>query len=372
MKSTAVCAALLDAAFVTSATAAQVDLYGVLDTAMTWSKRNVVGGNDTDTFQMKSGQWFGTRFGIKGTEELANGLKVGFVVESGFADDTGALSQEGRLFGRDARVFLDGDFGFLSFGRMGSMVGGNGPYARFGHVVSPFSCGWGDIGGHLQVVSLGYEFIDNAVAYTTPKFAGIDATFQYSFGTNVNAYGDNGVEGKSSVDRLASGAIRYQNENMMLAFGIETIDQAQPAADKNGLDDSLSYNFGANYDAGWMKFFFYSQIFENYLTAAKTTMMLVPSGIDGYGVNVGVNIPMLGGIAKVSVGYGDFEGSKKSEYTMKTWQTAVGFNYDISKRTIFYTGANWITVDYSKEYEAYRPQSIDNIYEITMGLVHRF
>ena len=68
---------------------------------------------------------------------------------------------------------------------MGSMVGGNGPYARFGHVVSPFSCGWGDIGGHLQVVSLGYEFIDNTVAYTTPKWAGFDAAVQYSFGSDM-------------------------------------------------------------------------------------------------------------------------------------------------------------------------------------------
>lgn len=57
----------------------------------------------------------------------------------------------------------------------------------------------------------------------------------------------------------------------MVAFGIETINQAQPQADRNGLDDSISYNLGANYNAGWAKFFFYTQIFENYTSAAKTT-----------------------------------------------------------------------------------------------------
>ena len=72
----------------------------------------------------------------------------------------------------------------------------------------------------------------------------------------------------------------------MVAFGIETINQAQPQADRNGLDDSISYNLGANYNAGWAKFFFYTQIFENYTSAAKTTT---------FSVNVGVEVPAFGG-----------------------------------------------------------------------------
>jgi len=226
-KQTLLAAALLCAAV--SAAASDIEVYGVLDYGLTWQDRTNADGSDSAALQMTSGQYIGSRFGIKGTETLANGLKVGFVLENGFGTDTGSLGQNGRLFGRDARLFLDGTFGYLSFGRMGSMVGGNGPYARFGHVVSPFSCGWGDIGGHLQVVSLGYEFIDNAVAYTTPKWAGFDATVQYSFGSDTKSYGDKGVEGKSSVERMLSAAVRYQNEALMVAAGIESINHAQPA-----------------------------------------------------------------------------------------------------------------------------------------------
>ena len=239
-KQTLLAAALLCAAF--SAAASDIEVYGVLDYGLTWQDRTNADGSDSAALQMTSGQYIGSRFGIKGTETLANGLKVGFVLENGFGADTGSLGQNGRLFGRDARLFLDGSFGYLSFGRMGSMVGGNGPYARFGHVVSPFSCGWGDIGGHLQVVSLGYEFIDNAVAYTTPKWAGFDATVQYSFGSDTKSYGDKGVEGKSSVERMLSAAVRYQNEALMVAAGIESINHAQPAADEAQLDDAFSYN----------------------------------------------------------------------------------------------------------------------------------
>lgn len=233
---------------------------------------------------MVSGQSKGSRFGIKGEETLGNGLKVGFVLENGYATESGDFSQGGRLFGCDARLYLDGNFGYLSFGRMGPIVGGNGPYARFGRAMGPFSCGWGEIGSLLQVVSLGYDYVDNAVAYTTPVFAGLDASVQYSFGTDTTKYGP-GVEGKSSVERMASGAIRYHNDKMMVAFGVESINQAQPAADKARLDDSFSWNLGANYDAGWAKFYGYAKLFESYASAVKTTTFSVASGVDGWGVN---------------------------------------------------------------------------------------
>lgn len=131
--------ALVGAFAAFSACASDVEVYGAIDTALTWQHRDYVAKSATSTLQMKSGQWIGSRVGIKGSETLENGLKIGFVLENGFASDAGTISQNGRLFGRDARVYLEGDLGFLSAGRMGSLVGGNGPYARFGHVVSPFS-----------------------------------------------------------------------------------------------------------------------------------------------------------------------------------------------------------------------------------------
>lgn len=373
MKKTLLHAASLAAlaALASPATASGVELYGVLDYGLSVQHREYVDGTDSTQSRMVSGQYIGSRFGIKGEEDLGNGLKVGFVLENGFSTDSGALSQGGRLFGRDARLYLDGDFGYLSFGRMGSMVGGNGPYARFGHVVSPFSCGWGDIGGHLQVVSLGYEFIDNAVAYTTPAFAGVDATVQYSFGADTTKYGS-GIEGQSSVERMASGAVRYRNDKMMVAFGVESINQAQPAADAKRLDDSFSWNLGANFNAGWAKFYGYAQVFESYAAAAKTTTFALASGVDGWGVNVGVDVPAFGGTAKFGVGYGDFEGSVDSDMTMSTWQTAVGYTYALSRRTTLYTAADWIASDYSQAYKTEKPTATEDVLEFTVGIVHKF
>lgn len=355
----------------TGALASNVEVYGVLDYGLTWQQNDAVDGTSESSLKMLSGQYIGSRVGIKGSEDLGNGLKVGFVLENGFATDTGALGQGDRLFGRDARVYLDGRFGYLSFGRMGSLVGGNGPYARFGHVVSPFSCGWGDLGGHLQVVSLGYEFIDNAIGYTTPKFGNVDATVQYSFGTDVNANGD-GTEGKSSVDRLLSGAVRFQNDALMVTAGIETINHAQPSAGEANLDDAVSYNLGANYNTGWAKFFFYTQIFENYTAAAKTTTFSDAGGVDGFGINVGIEFPALNGTVKAGFGYGDFEASRDAKLTMDTCQTTVGYLYSLSKLTTLYTAANWIHSDYSDAYAEAHPSAAENVYAVTFGIVKKF
>lgn len=218
MKHSILCCAVTGALASGAAFAADTQIYGVIDTGFSVRNNQYVNGNSDTTTRMVSGQYIGSRFGIKGSEDLGNGYKAGFVLESSIKTDDGSLGQGGRLWGREARVYLSGDFGEVSFGRVGPIVGGS-----------------------LQVVSLGYEYIDNSISYVTPKFAGVDATFQYSFGSDTTSYGD-GVEGKSSVERMYSAALRYQNSALLVSAGVEGINQDQPSADRNGLDDAPSVN----------------------------------------------------------------------------------------------------------------------------------
>lgn len=373
MKHSILCCAVTGALASGAACATNVDVYGVLDYGMSISGTQKVNGTTVNKSQMASGQYIGSRFGFKGVEDLGNGYKVGFVLESSIRGDDGTLAQNGRLWGRDARVYVEGDFGHIAFGRTGSMVGGNGPYARFGHVVNAFSCGWGNVGGSLQVVSLGYEYIDNSISYVTPKFAGVDATFQYSFGSDTTSYGD-GVEGKSSVERMYSAALRYQNSALLVTGGIESINQAQPEADRDGLDDAFSFNLGASYNAGFAKFYAYGQVFDSYATAAKATMWSPKGGVDGWGVNFGAETPALGGTLKATIGMGDFEGNANKSLTMKTYQTAAGYTYSLSRRTTLYTAAGWIHNDYSSAYTATTAgqAASEDVYEWVFGMVHKF
>ena len=128
MKKTLAALAVLGAFGAGSAYAADVTVYGVVDLGLkyTHADSDKQGEDATDKLEMASGMQSGSRFGLKGTEDLGNGMKVGFVLENGFSADDGSLGNDGRLFGREAQVNLSGAFGEISFGRVGQLTSGNG------------------------------------------------------------------------------------------------------------------------------------------------------------------------------------------------------------------------------------------------------
>ena len=119
MKKTLAAVAVLGA-FAGSALAADVQLYGVVDLGLNYSHVDMDNSTvkDVDSFTMDSGNGSGSRWGIKGTEDLGNGLTVGFILENGFDADTGA---DGVMFNRESSLFLQGGFGKLALGRMGAL-----------------------------------------------------------------------------------------------------------------------------------------------------------------------------------------------------------------------------------------------------------
>ena len=83
-----------------------VTLYGRVNTTVERQKT----GNDTTTGMFNNS----SRFGFRGVEDLGGGLKAGFVLESGFASDTGASAS--TFFGRQSELNLSGNFGMLRLG----------------------------------------------------------------------------------------------------------------------------------------------------------------------------------------------------------------------------------------------------------------
>lgn len=375
-------AAAILGAFVGSAFAADVTLYGLVDYGFSYQNKSPVAGKDTDSFQMKSGQNSGSRFGLKGEEDLGNGLAVGFVLENGFDADTGALGNGGRLFGRESQAYIKGDFGTVSFGRMGQLVSGNGTYGLFGSAVSPFSTGWGDVGGHTQVMATSSDRFDNMITYKTPDFGGFTVYAQYSFDNN-SLYDEDpstagiqhgGSEGKTSVDRYYGIAAQYKAGNLMIVGAVDSMNWAQPEAGDVNLDDSLGVNLAGSYDFGVAKVYAYGQYFQDYKKAGKVIQFGNAGGVDGYGISLGVDVPAFGGTAKAAVAYGDFEQTHDSAMEMKTYQATVGYTYNLSKRTMLYTAADYIKADYSKAYEktAEGQKAFEDVYEINAGIVHKF
>lgn len=69
-----------------------VTLYGVIDQAIAVTKHK----HEAAKVRIDDGIYAGSRFGIKGTEDLGNGNSVGFILEQGFYAESGDAAFEGK------------------------------------------------------------------------------------------------------------------------------------------------------------------------------------------------------------------------------------------------------------------------------------
>ncbi len=406
MKKTLAALAVLGA-FAGSAAAADVTLYGVVDYGFNYQHVDADTAADAqDSFRMMSGQNSGSRFGLKGTEDLGNGLTVGFVLENGFNADDGTLGNDGRLFGRESQLYLQGSFGTVSFGRVGQLTSANGTFGLFGNT-SPFSSGWQDSVGQKFVTGSTWERFDNTITYKTPTFAGFNVYAQYSFDTNTQADNDtkttkieHGVEGKPSVDRYYAIGATFQANNLYLVGVVDSINynsdyKNYPNLGHNTdkLDDAFNVTLGGNYDFGFMKVYAMAQYFQNAVSVGQKSALTQAStigsgyafgdaveGADGYDVALGLGVPCFGGTAKASIGYMDAEANaaatgltEKGE--VSRWNISVGYDYSLSKRTSVYTAAAYTRDSLKNYYLSEKETNVDrdpSTVEVMAGIIHKF
>ena len=391
-KSLAAVAVLGAAAF--SAQAADVQLYGLVDYGFQYAEKDTGAGKATHNFDMKSGMNSGSRFGLKGVEDLGNGYKVGFVLENGFNADDGTLGTSSRLFDRESLLFVDSAWGQVGFGRVGQLASGNGTYGIYGGSVSPFSTGWGNVYGHKAVMAGSFGRLDNSLTYKSPAFAGVTVFAQYSFDNDSKADNDgrdtvaeevqHGREGSASVDREWALGATFNAGNLNLV-GVVTQtnlasnwgankDAGLPAA-RADVDDPLTVSLGGNYDFGVAKLFVATQYFKD----SKLNVGVLQDGqgktFDGYGLQVGVNVPVAGGNAKAVLGYMDGEdqaklGKDEKAKDMTRINFSVGYDYPLSKRTFIYTGAGYMQDDYDVKVGTNDDSA--HSWAVNAGLVHKF
>lgn len=391
-------------AFAGSAFAADVTLYGLVDYGFNYTHKDAdtTGVDANDQFEMRAGQNSGSRFGLRGTEDLGNGLKVGFVLENGFAADSGALTTSGKIFDRESQAYLEGAFGKVGFGRVGQLASANGTYGLLGRF-SPFSSGWGDTIGQRTVMANGYSRMDNMVSYVTPDFVGFKVYAQYSF---KNAAAGAGDENKTTADRYYGIGATFDAGNFAAVAIVDSINMAHPGtyANEEELDDPMTVTLGATYDFGVAKLFASGQYFDNvrevgyknsfagfkdadgnafgYGTQTNADKKVYGANMTGYGIAIGASAPVLGGTLAGLIGYMDADndgGNDKAPYEsgfdVKRWNVAVGYSYNLSKRTSLYAGAAY-TKDSVKIMNATGTQEVANqdptSVEVLGGMIHRF
>ncbi len=335
-----------------AAMAADVNVYGVVDLGLMYNhKKTDITDQATvkdDSLVMKSGQNAGSRFGLRGSEDLGNGMTVSFKLENGFDADSGKLGQDGRLFGREASLTLSGAFGQVSFGRMGGVASAAGTYDYVYAIGDAFDGFDNDIGGLVQ--SGRY---DNMITYQTPEFAGMKVLAQYSFKNNTVADADGkgaeGNEGKSNTNRYASLAAvgQYGNLNLVAAYELQNFRHVSMTdsvvADRGQHnDDQHTFYVGGNYDFGVTKVFALGQAFQNARELNNLGALGEEDGVDGYGLQLGAQTPLAGGLLTTAFYYAHGETDNattenKSDY----YGLAARYEYSLSKRTTVYGGAGY-------------------------------
>lgn len=362
-------------AFAGSAFAANVTMYGIVDTGLGYTSIDKGYGEDVNTFDMRAGQNSANRFGVKGEEDLGNGVKVGFSLENGFSSDDGKLSTAGRLFDREALLYVAGDFGELGMGRQGDLASGNGRYGLFGGKVSPFSTGWSDIAGHKYVMGAGFGRMDNSVTYKTPTFAGFNVLAQYSFKKDS---AKDGREGSSAVDRQYALGASFTAGDLYLT-GIVTQTNLKSLGQQD-VEDPLTVSLGGNYNFGVAKLYVAGQYFKDSDLAVKQidrhdadakTGYQKGEQFNGFGLSVGADVPAFGGTAKVLVGYMDAEDqAAENAQDLQRYTFSVGYEYPLSKRTFVYGGAGYYMDSYDKVEAGHDDKA--SVAAVSAGLVHKF
>ncbi|KAK43828.1 MULTISPECIES: porin [Burkholderiaceae] len=245
-----------------------VTLYGIVDTGVEFVSHANPAGNYVVRMPGISGE-YPSRWGIQGKEELGGGLSTIFTLESGFNLRGGDMGQGGRLFGRQAFVGLQGNWGALTFGRQYTMT-----YwvLTDADMLGPDIHGIGALDSYLPNARS-----DNTVAYRG-TFYGLTVGATYSFGRDSAGTGNSPGQGTCAGEvpgdvnqcRQWSAMLKYDSAN----FGLATAYDEQrggtnaaanffdgltpfPIATSNAKDSRIQANgyvrlWGVKLGGGWI------------------------------------------------------------------------------------------------------------------------
>jgi len=204
-----------------------VTLYGVVDLGLEQTRLSPGGS----TLRLSSGIQSGSRWGLKGTEDLGSGLSAAFQLEAGFDASTGATGQGGLAFGRQAWVGLNGGLGSLKLGRQYV------PLFLAQDTIDPFGTGLVGDGSGMAAVFRAYGVrMNNTINYSTPNLGGLSAEF---------AYGAGEMPGSNSLGRQWGAAATYDKGPLTLVAAYHTQNLVAAGADAG---DSRGFLVGGAFD----------------------------------------------------------------------------------------------------------------------------
>ncbi|WP_106313629.1 porin [Paraburkholderia sp. BL18I3N2] len=311
-----------------------VTLYGIVDTSIMYIHNS--GGHSTQ-IGMASGAESGSRFGLKGTEDLGGGLKAVFQLENGFNSTNGNLGQGGRMFGRQAYVGLSGNgWGTVTMGRQYDPLVDLVQPVQGDNYLGGFFTSPGDIDNADNSGR-----INNSVKWVSPTWSGLKFEAMYALGGVAGSTGSGQTySGAASYNigalSLAAGYLHIDNGNVTLSSrGTSTSDSLFNSSVNSAYSSSRSINIaraGGNYVLGSVTLGGYYS-FSQYNSDGSSTFTNTQKYHNGEVYAVWQVSPTV----LTEVGYDYMKSSGDS--SAKQHQFSIGADYFLSKRTDVYAVA---------------------------------
>ncbi|EON13651.1 porin [Pandoraea sp. SD6-2] len=259
-------------------------------------------------------------WGMKGSEDLGDGLKAIFTLEDFFLPQSGRYGRftGDSFFSRNAYVGLQSNsLGTVTMGRLTTS------YFVSTILFNPFvdSYTFSPMVYHTFLGLAGQGIVgdsgwSNTVMYATPDYKGLGASFSYAFG---NKAGEMGQNKWSAAAMYFHGPLAATLAYQQVKFDSTPDDQAGITGFRNqqALQAGLTYDFQA------VKLYGQYQYIKNTITGGNLT---------SNGAQLGVSVPLGGGSVMASFAY--TKNSGMNDTSRSTW--ALGYDYHLSKRTDLY------------------------------------
>ena len=402
MKKTLLATALLVGFASVASAQSSVTLYGVVDAALAHTNysysNSTTGSVGTSQFGARNGQQSGSRWGMKGVEDLGGGNQAIFQLEQGFNPGNGSASDSARQFNRQSWFGVQGaSWGAVKFGRQNSVS-----YDYMGLKADPFEIA-NALTGSTTAFTWNSNRYDNLLSYETPVLSGFQAKVGYSFAAgNASYYQTSTATGATSYTAgSAAATYNFNTQNNLTGFTaglkyangplylVATCEQLNPNQNiVGGLSNVNAFILGGTYDFGVVKVYAdYGRQYNGLLAGGNQQMQGIttsditdPSaattGNVVFAPGVAVNAFLLGLSAPIGTN-GNFLASwqmanpnsafsQNAVYVSQSNQStySLGYTYNFSKRTNLYAFGSYTS--------NYAMVSGLNATQVEVGLRHTF
>lgn len=374
MKKTLIALAITGAMTGLANAQSNVVIYGVVDTG--FIKEN---GSDT-----RMGSNVDNRIGFRGTEDLGGGMKATFELERRFNLNDGTLAQEGKDWDGAANVGLKGEsWGAVRLGRVNELTTETlrtlDPFYQYGV-------------GSMLLSSQRSARIDNTIRYDSPSWSGFHFGASYSLGENMKnvtstAYDPGNRNPNGTQVEATAGNVKYagaDNDGYAVMLGYDNGPLTVLANWSRLADSKKSYvwNLGGAYDFGPARV---SLAYEQTMDKGwKEGEISIRSKQQTW--LLGLEWLLGPGRLNASLNYGkvkDVDWSATDRDSKDVKKVALGYTYDLSKRTSIYGIVAY--TDYEDDQVAgfYRGEGLNNqgdpasynrdsVTGVQVGMTHRF